>query len=214
MDLFQPTYLYIKRHSLTEKCYFGKTIRKDPVKYPGSGKLWARHIKAHGKEFVETLWFKLFTDKEELVKIATLFSEQQDIVKSDLWLNLKLETGIDGGATLGNKNGVGNRNAVGCTKNRGKKRTEESKLKMSRAMMGNTNGLHSKRRTGMTNSPELRMKISQGSKGHKLSEETKAKMKAYHQSQPEVGCPHCGMLGRGIAMKRWHFNNCKLRGKV
>ncbi len=23
-------------------------------------------------------------------------------------------------------------------------------------------------------------------------------------------CPHCGKKGKGISMKRWHFNNCKL----
>ena len=31
---FQPTHLYIKRHTITGKCYFGKTIQKEyEIKY-------------------------------------------------------------------------------------------------------------------------------------------------------------------------------------
>ena len=52
----KPTYLYIKQHSITKKKYFGKTVSKDPYKYTGSGKVWNRHIKKHGKEHIDTLW--------------------------------------------------------------------------------------------------------------------------------------------------------------
>lgn len=30
-------------------------------------------------------------------------------------------------------------------------------------------------------------------------------------SQP-VTCPHCNKIGKGAIMKRWHFDNCKLKG--
>lgn len=92
----KPTYLYIKRHALTGKCYFGKTTKADPVSYLGSGLHWVRHVKKHGIEHVETLWYKLFTDVEECSRIALQFSKQQDIVNSDLWLNLRPENGKDG----------------------------------------------------------------------------------------------------------------------
>jgi hypothetical protein len=92
---FKPTYLYIKHHSITGKCYFGKTIN-DPTKYNGSGVHWTRHCKKHGYEHVETLWYKLFTNQIECTRIALLFSEQQDIVKSDKWLNLMPENGLYG----------------------------------------------------------------------------------------------------------------------
>lgn len=36
---FEPTYLYIKQHSITGKLYFGKTV-KNPEKYNGSGSPW------------------------------------------------------------------------------------------------------------------------------------------------------------------------------
>jgi len=109
---FKPTYLYIKQHSITKKCYFGKTTRKDPIKYLGSGLHWKRHIKEHGREFVETLWYKLFTAEKELVGIANLFSEQQDIVKSELWLNLIPETGLNSAGMTGRKHSLKTRTKI------------------------------------------------------------------------------------------------------
>lgn len=93
--LFTPTYLYIKQHSITNLKYFGKTIQ-DPHRYMGSGKYWKPHIKKHGKEYVTTIWTKLFENKEELVEFALAFSELFDIVESNDWANLKPENGIDG----------------------------------------------------------------------------------------------------------------------
>lgn len=96
---FTPTYLYIKQHSITGKLYFGKTIR-NPEIYLGSGTYWNRHIKKHGKEHVITLWYCLFYDKESITDFAINFSKSQNIVESEKWLNLKPETGVDGG-TIG-----------------------------------------------------------------------------------------------------------------
>ena len=39
-DSFVPTWLYIKQHNITKLKYFGKTVRKDPIKYKGSGTYW------------------------------------------------------------------------------------------------------------------------------------------------------------------------------
>lgn len=131
---FVPTYLYIKQHSDTGKLYFGKTVRKDPVKYPGSGTHWKNHIKKHGKERVETLWYCLFEYQEECTKFALDFSEHQDIVKSDKWLNLKSEDGLDGIAP-------------------GFKFSEESKRKMSdhaKTKIGSKNSMF-----GKTHTPEV-----------------------------------------------------------
>lgn len=91
---FSPTYLYIKQHFITGKLYFGKTIKKDPLAYKGSGSHWISHIKKYGREHVITLWHEHFTDKDECMKFALEFSEKMDIVKSMHWLNLMLENGI------------------------------------------------------------------------------------------------------------------------
>jgi len=95
-----PTYLYIKRHSVTKLKYFGKTSLDDPIKYLGSGTYWTKHINKHGKQFVDTIWLSdLYTDIS-ISEHALHFSHENDIVKSDEWANLKLENGLDGGAYL------------------------------------------------------------------------------------------------------------------
>jgi hypothetical protein len=93
---FLPTFLYVKRHKKTGKMYFGKTTKSDPESYFGSGKYWSRHLKTHGFD-VETVWYCLFTEYDECVKFALLFSEMHNIVLSKEWLNLKPENGLDGG---------------------------------------------------------------------------------------------------------------------
>jgi hypothetical protein len=92
---FVPTYLYIKQHSITGKLYFGKTIQ-NPEKYYGSGVHWLRHIEKHGKEYVITLWYCLFLDKSSIQDFSINFSEQQNIIESNDWLNLIIENGLDG----------------------------------------------------------------------------------------------------------------------
>jgi hypothetical protein len=116
---FNPTYLYIKQHSVTGKLYFGKTIQ-DPEAYLGSGLHWKNHIKKHGKEHVVTLWYCLFLDQESCTEFALSFSELHDIVDSDEWLNRILETGSD--------------NSIGQTK--GFTHSKETKLKMSKDRKG------------------------------------------------------------------------------
>jgi hypothetical protein len=97
----KTTYLYIKQHSVTGLKYFGKTTKNDPVKYLGSGIHWKRHIKKHGIEHVITLWYQSFDNEESLVEYATKFSQQNNIVESKGWANLKGENGLDGGFDKG-----------------------------------------------------------------------------------------------------------------
>lgn len=113
MTIYTPTYLYIKQHSVTKKLYFGKTIQ-DPIKYKGSGIYWMNHINKYGKQFVDTLWFCLFLSKEEITQFAHNFSKQNNIVESNEWANLTIETGLDGSF-----------------------HTESTKLKISNSLMGN-----------------------------------------------------------------------------
>lgn len=195
---FQPTYLYIKQHTITKKLYFGKTI-KDPIKYKGSGKYWKLHIKMHGKEYVETLWYCLFLDEEELSKFALNFSTQNNIVTSNLWANLKYEDGLDGGSS-------------------GRIITKEFILLMSKLSMGNKYAL------GLRHSEETKQKISLNlmgnaySLGYKQSQETRQKMQnskfGNYYPHKIVICPYCGKSGGKANMTRYHFNNCKFKDVV
>lgn len=185
---FKPTYLYIKQHTITGKLYFGKTTEDDPVKYPGSGTHWKLHVKKHGIEHVVTLWYCLFTDKEELTKFALSCSEQWNIVESKTWLNKIPENGLDGGS-------------VG-------KMSNERKLKISLGKKGKPlSKEHSK-----ALSDALRDKPKPWQKGRPRTEETKLKISLAKKGQPYlvVKCPHCGKTGRINNMKRWHFDKCKV----
>jgi hypothetical protein len=89
--IFNPTYLYVKKHLVTGKLYFGKTLR-NPLKYKGSGVAWQKHLKKHGNK-VETIWYCLYTDLSTLEEAAISFSHLWDIVGNDQWMNMVIENG-------------------------------------------------------------------------------------------------------------------------
>ena len=35
-----------------------------------------------------------------------------------------------------------------------------------------------------------------------------------HNMLEYLTCPHCNKIGQSVAMKRWHFDNCKMRSDV
>jgi hypothetical protein len=88
-------YLYIKTHNGTGLKYFGKTTKKDPHKYTGSGKYWKRHLKKHGSDFTTEI-IASFQDDDSCKEFALNFSKENDIVDSPNWANLQEENGLDG----------------------------------------------------------------------------------------------------------------------
>jgi len=195
--MFKPTYLYIKRHAVTGKCYFGKTTR-NPVQYLGSGTVWRRHLNIHGIEHVETLWYKRFDDENECTCIALKFSEQQDIVKSDLWLNLIPENGLHGQVN-------------------GFKHSDEAKAKISEANKNRSPEVIEKvasAHRGLKHSKETKEKIGSKHRGKQVSLETRLKI-AESTSKSKIGkaqsivrCPYCTKEGGINTMKQWHFDRC------
>lgn len=192
--VFIPTYLYIKQHSITGKLYFGKTTSKNLEKYLGSGIRWTNHIKKHGKNFVTTVWYCVFFDKESIQEFALNFSRQERIVESGEWLNLKDENGLDGGfseqcriASIKANTGKIHKPEVGLARSRklkGRPRTEAAKLSLRKPKSDTSNMRASK------------------------SDSHKDNMK---QPQLLVICPHCNKTGGHKTMPRWHFDNCKFK---
>jgi hypothetical protein len=89
-------YLYVKQHSITGLKYFGKTISKNPFKYPGSGLVWTRHIKKHGIEHIKTIEIWGFDNQELCTEFALKFSASNNIIEAKEWANLVAENGIGG----------------------------------------------------------------------------------------------------------------------
>jgi hypothetical protein len=93
------------------------------------------------------------------------------------------------------------------SRHKGKKVSDETKNKISETLIGRKNGSPSeqtKEKISLANrgriiSDEWKQNISKGKKGKKLG------------PAKEFICPHCGQDGKSNAMKRWHFDNCKLK---
>jgi endogenous inhibitor of DNA gyrase (YacG/DUF329 family) len=226
---FQPTYLYIKQHSVTKKCYFGKTIR-DPEIYKGSGTHWKRHIAAYGENLVETLWFCLFLSKEDIRDFAVMFSTAQDIVNSKDWLNLRVEDGLEGGKAKGTRyspearikvvEALIKRNkspeiiAKNTAKKIGRKHSEEHKIRIGLSSRGkilskSTREKLSIAHTGKKLSEATRRKLSEINTGKTISAEHYEKLLAGRlASSKQVECPHCGKIGEKRLLTRYHFSNC------
>jgi len=95
--------LYIATHNKTGKKYFGKTTRyfteEDlQSKYHGSGTYWKRHLKKHGDDVTMEIYGIYNID--EVKKVALQFSKENNIVEDyNIWANMRLEDGLDGGIT-------------------------------------------------------------------------------------------------------------------
>jgi hypothetical protein len=157
---FQPTYLYVKEHSITGLKYFGKTCKEDPYSYLGSGDHWKKHYIIHGKEHIITTWCKLFTSLEECVTYALTFSIGKDIVKSRNWANQKIENGLDGNpigiGTFSSENNpsykriYSKEDRVNCsdrTKKWWSELSEEYKIIHREKVAGPNNGMYDKKHT-------------------------------------------------------------------
>jgi hypothetical protein len=62
--------------------------------------------------------------------------------------------------------------------------------------------------------PHVKEALLKHNIGKKISQETKAKMSLAHKGKilEKVECPYCKTIGGICSMKRWHFNNCRLKG--
>ena len=125
----------VKTHSTTGLKYLCKRVTTSDSKatsYLGSGTRWNNHLKVHGKHINTDILVKCELDKiEEFSKLCIEYSNKFNIVKSDDWANLIIETGKPGTKIdiyCGDKGTF-----------YGKKHTEETKIKMSIANSGDNN---------------------------------------------------------------------------
>lgn len=222
MKEFKPTYLCIKQHLITGKLYFCKTTKseKQMLKYKGSGRYWARHLKEHGKEYIETIWFCLFYDKETIKEFALMCSEQWNIVKAvdehnkKLWANERSENGLDGGA-----GSSGNR---GANKGKKYKPKPDGWINLKKGISTIQKGIPSGRKgikqgkRGPQTAEHIANRVA-ARKGKPNKKPSSLKGKSSKKKGIKIGlqeivkCLYCPKLGGISNMKRWHFDNCKYK---
>lgn len=203
--------LYIATHNKTGMKYFGKTTKYFSVDelqkyYHGSGTYWKNHLNKHGDDVTMEIYG--IYDMSVVEEIALKFSKDNNIVKNySKWANQQEENGIDG-IISGYKMPP---------------RTSAHLRKLSESKIGDKNPMKN---------PEVSKKVSNSLKGRptwnkgktgiysdetiqKMSESKKGK-EAWNKGKKEdrVKCPHCNKEGGKGAMKKYHFDNCKLYNNV
>ena len=135
MNVNKHLYLMVKTHTVTGLKYLCKKVTTSDSKaisYLGSGTRWNNHLKVHGKHINTEIIVKYELDKiEEFSKLCIEHSNKFNIVKSNDWANLIIETGKPGTKIdiyCGDKGTFF-----------GKKHTEETKEKISIANRGDNN---------------------------------------------------------------------------
>lgn len=225
--------LYIATHNITGKKYFGKTIKwftkiDLQEKYHGSGKYWLKHLEKYGDDVTMEIYqiCSLNESSGDYVKpIALKFSEENNIVKSEEWANLKLEDGFEGGSIAGELHpnygtniSQEHKNAISVAHTgkivseetreklaeckRGKPVSNTTKEKIANSMTGDKNHFYGKKHTDETKEKLREPKTN----------EHKEKLKdSLLTNFPKRECPYCNLIGSGTAMNRYHFDNCKNR---
>lgn len=177
-------YLYLKQCNHCGLKYFGRTEKKDPIKYLGSGKLWRAHIKKHGKHNVNTISLWEFNTQENCTNFALEYSKSYNIVESNEYANLCIEDGLHLGAQ-----GL----------------SEQSRKKLSNSLIGNNN---CKDKVLGPMKDEHKLKISNALRGKPLSEETRRKM-----SQARLGKTHSEETKAKMKLRR-HSEETKLKMSI
>ncbi len=228
-------YLYVKTHNITGLKYLGFTSSKDPHKYIGSGTYWKLHLKKHGTDYTTTI-LQETTSKTTISELGTHYSSLWNITESDEWANLKPETG-EGGFFLTEeshkkrvntrikKYGTANTNtpesiskALETRKKNGTLNVQTpevvAKTIATKQKNGTTNtvtaesvakGIETKRKNGTLG----KNNITPESIAKQL--ETKRIRGTLSVPKKKVECPHCNLVGGSSQMKRWHFDNCRLK---
>lgn len=105
--------------------------------------------------------------------------------------------------------------------NKGRKFSEEIRQKFRESKLGKTKSDECKNKLraaniGRSASESTRQKMSESQKGRVVSDVTKEKMSLSRKGKPKIKiqCPYCNAIGGNSQMKRWHFDNCKVKYNV
>jgi hypothetical protein len=186
---FVPTALLVMEHNVTGMKYFCKTTLFDRIRsYKGSGSAWTKHLKEHGKDVKVTV-LGFYLNEHTCVNAATSFSIENNIVESNEWANLSIETGKIGASLKGERNPFYGKThtpetierlrlqRIGKSVNKGAYQSPEKRAKISASLKGRSNPIVSEKLKGRKLSEEHKANMILGRKGYTHSMETKEKLR-------------------------------------
>jgi group I intron endonuclease len=198
-------YVYVIINTINNKKYIGVSMKcdeKNIKNYFGSGLVIKEAIKKYGKENFKKEILKEFDSEDGARNYERELISELNAIESDDYYNL-----VGGGYGGGVK---------------GRIISDETKKKISDSLLGHKN---------YKPSEEHKKKLSEKFKGRispmkgktqnkvtkqKISEVTKLRwekgeLTSYTGYKHEIiKCPYCDKTGGKGAMKRWHFENCKI----
>ena len=186
--------VYKTTNNVNGKIYVGshKTDNIDD-EYLGSGKHLIRSIEKYGRENFKKEIIQIFDNPDDMFNLEAKIVDE-DFVNRDDTYNMKMG-GYGGWDHINSKP----RKPI----------TDETRQKMSEAkkgmMLKENNHFYGKKHTDHS-------KSLIGEKSRKRAKtQYEERMKLGNHPNNFVNCPHCAKYGQFRAMKRWHFDNCKLK---
>jgi hypothetical protein len=182
-------------HNITGMKYFCKTTLFYRIRsYKGSGAAWTKHLKEHGKNIKVTV-YGFYLNEHTCVNAATSFSIENNIVESNEWANLVIETGKIGASLKGERNPFYGKThtpetaerlrlqKIGKSVNKGAYQSPEKRAKISASLKGRSNPVVAEKLRGRKLSEEHKANVIQGRKGYRHSMETIEKLRIAAQNQ-------------------------------
>lgn len=231
----QP-YTYYLYHNPTGKRYYGVRTAKDC--HPDE--LWKTYfstskvVKSLREQYGDNSFYyevrKLFDTPKEALEWETKFLMRIDAANREDWLNRhnggnKFNTTGKRAWNAGKTHSESTRRKISERRKKyfgekhpmfGKNHTKMTRQKMSankKRMYAEQNHFYGKKHT-----EEVKRFISENNKGRPsprkgivLSDEQKKKQSLAMKRKPKLTCPYCNKIGFISGMKRYHFNNCKLK---
>ncbi|CAH1615724.1 homing endonuclease [Escherichia phage UGJNEcP4] len=195
--------------------------------YMGSGLYIKASIKKYGLENHRKEILYNFDTREEAIQMERIIVNEE-FIKNPLTYNISLggnaapfikeETRLKQSIAAKNRpysfyeNLFKTRKKSKCLELRNKSKEHIEKIRQSNIRNG-TYLPENNPMFGKTHSQETRDKISiaLNSRSDEAKQAMKSKQSAKAKSRPTVKCPYCDKIGSNNIMKRWHFDNCKLK---
>lgn len=206
-------YLYIITNLVNNKTYVGvhQTSNLDDG-YMGSGRNIQAAILKYGNDSFKKEIVEFFSSAEEMYEKERQIVNEEFIQRRDTY---NLAIGGSGGSILLNRKPFTSSHSDE-TKNKisntlkGRNLSEDHKTNVSKNHWAKRDPeaqrIHAKKAStfikGLNKTDEIKDKISAGMKG-KINNPNGRKFNI-------VECPHCLKQGNEFAMKRWHFDKCKV----